>query len=99
MVDSGQWVNNAAEVGCLLSHASVFFSLAEAQVLGGVESIYVGTNIKTDMLEDAETEINCILKGLWCQLYTKVVSACQLMKQLLENLRSVDVDNRCPLKK
>ena len=74
-------MNDTSEVSCLLLHALVFFSSAEAQVLdgptyhtyntalalyldGAVESIYVGTKIATDMLEDAKTEITCGLKGL-----------------------------------
>ena len=74
-------MKDVAKVGCLLSDASVFFWLAEAQVLDGpnyhtyhtallaclddvVESIYVGTKIATDMLEDTEMEITCGLKGL-----------------------------------
>ena len=73
MVNSGWWVNDAAKVGCLLSHASAFLSLDEAQVLDGpnyrtyntvVDIIYVSTKIATDTLEDAETEITCGLKGL-----------------------------------
>ena len=67
-------MNNAAKVGCLLSHALVFFLSAEAQTTyntalaacqyGAVESIYVNTKIATDMLEDAEMEITCGLEGL-----------------------------------
>jgi len=57
---------------------------------GAVERTDVGAKISTDMLEDAETEIPCGLKGSYdfCStlpdLYTKVL-AWQLMKQLLEN--------------
>ena len=74
-------MNNAAEVGCLLSHLPVFFLSAKEQVLdkhtyhtyntalaaclnGTVNSIYVSTEIATDMLNDAKTEITCGLKGL-----------------------------------
>ena len=86
-------MDDVAKVGCLLSHASIFFSLDEAQVTyntalatcldGAVKSIYVGTKITTDMLEDAETESTCGLKGLRGLLCTKVL-AWQLMKQLLD---------------
>ena len=41
------------------------YTTALAACLGGViESIYVGTKITTDMLEDNKTEITCDLKGL-----------------------------------
>jgi hypothetical protein len=61
-----------------------------------VERTYVGAKISTDMLEDAETEIPCGLKGSYdfCStlpdLYTKVLAR-QLMKQLRENWRSTRV--------
>jgi len=64
---------------------------------GKVESTFIASKIATDMMEDAETEIACGLKGsadfksTLPDSYTKVVAR-KLMKQLRENWRSGDVD-------
>jgi len=64
---------------------------------GKVASTFVGAKIATDMLEDAETEIACGLKGsvdfrsTLPDAYTKVLAR-QLMKQLRENWRSKEID-------
>ena len=65
---------------------------------GVVESTYVVAKIVTDMLEDTETEIACVLKGSYnfrstlLDSYTKML-AWQLIKQLWENwwIRELDI--------
>mmetsp|Transcript_47895 Transcript_47895/g.101776 ORF Transcript_47895/g.101776 Transcript_47895/m.101776 type:complete len:723 (-) Transcript_47895:168-2336(-) len=64
---------------------------------GKLESTFVGAKIATEMVEDAEKEIACGLKGsanfksALPDSYTKVLAR-QLMKQLRENWRSGDID-------
>jgi hypothetical protein len=73
------------------------YNTALAACLDGASSAPTSApKISTDMLEDAETEIPCGLKGSYdfCStlpdLYTKVLAR-QLMKQLRENWRSTRV--------
>lgn len=64
---------------------------------GKLESTFIGSKIATEMIEDAEKEIACGLKGsvdfksALPDAYTKVLAR-QLMKQLRENWRSGDID-------
>jgi len=64
---------------------------------GTLESTFIGSKIASDMLEDAEKEIACGLKGsvnfksTLPDAYTKVLAR-ELMKQLRENWRSGDID-------
>ncbi|KAL3807486.1 hypothetical protein ACHAXA_011082 [Cyclostephanos tholiformis] len=64
---------------------------------GKLESTFIGAKIATEMLEDAEKELACGLKGsvnfksTLPDAYTKVLGR-SLMKQLRENWRSGDID-------
>jgi len=64
---------------------------------GKLESTFIGSKIATEMMEDAEKEIACGLKGsinfksALPDAYTKVLGR-KLMKQLRENWRSGEVD-------
>jgi len=64
---------------------------------GTLESTFIGSKIASDMLEDAEKEIACGLKGsvnfksTLPDAYTKVLAR-ELMKQLRELWRSGDID-------
>jgi pentatricopeptide repeat protein len=64
---------------------------------GKLESSFIASKIASEMLEDAEKELSCGLKGsakfrsTIPDAYTKVLAR-QLMKQLRENWRSGDID-------
>lgn len=64
---------------------------------GKLESTFIGAKIATEMMEDAEKELACGLKGsvnfksALPDAYTKVLAR-DLMKQLRENWRSGEID-------